>query len=136
MSQGQQRIVPLNHIEEAVILFTRLLVPVVIDVRGEPVFFDMGDYVHVMDDSERLRRIRWIRETLTHPDEIRRSHLASKPFRELYVARIWESEDDQTGETFLVGVDRRFGRLDFRTAFVPMPSYLRQVREGRQLWPV
>ena len=135
MSQAQRRIVPLNRTEEALALFSQLLVPFVVDVRGEHISFDLGDYVHLMDDEERCRRVRWIRETLTHPDEIRRSHRTSKPFREVYVARLFESEDDRVGEYFLIGVDRRFGRLDFRTAFVPEPSYLQQVREGRLLWP-
>ncbi len=135
MSQSQRRIVPLNSIDEALALFNQLLVPFIIDVRGEQVYFDIGDYVHLMDDEERLRRVRWIQETLTHPDEIRRSHLKSKPFREVYLAQIFESEHDLAGEHFLVGVDRRLGRLDFRTAFVPKPSYLKQTKEGRQLWP-
>lgn len=131
----QRRTVPLNNVDEALTLFNQLLVPFVTDVRGEQVFFDIGDYVHLIDDEERLCRIRRIQATLTDPDEIRRSHLKSKPFREVYLAHIFESEDDLAGEHFLVGVDRRLGRLDFRTAFVPEPFYLKRVTRGRRLWP-
>lgn len=134
MGRGRQRVVPLNSVEEAFALFNQLLVPSVTDVRGERVYFDVGDYVHLMDDEERLCRIRWIREALIHPDEIRRSHLKSKPFREVYLARIFAGKDDLTGEWFLVGIDRRLGRLDFRTAFVPEPDYLKRVRRGKLLW--
>jgi hypothetical protein len=43
-------------------------------------------------------------------------------------------DDDFMGETFIVGVDRRHGYLDFRTAFVPEPGYLKQVKKGKLLW--
>ena len=130
-----RRIVSLNRVDESLALFNQMLIPFVIDVRGEEVYFDLGDYVHLLDDEERLQRIRWIRETLVNPEEIRRSHLKSKPFREVYIATIYESEDDLTGEPFVVGVDRKLGRLDFRTALVPEASYLKQLRKGRLLWP-
>jgi len=131
----RRRIVSLNRVDESLALFNQMLIPFVIDVRGEGVYFDLGDYVHLLDDEERLQRIRWIRETLVNPEEIRRSHLKSKPFREVYMATIYESEDDLTGEPFVVGVDRKFGRLDFRTALVPEAAYLRQLRKGQLLWP-
>ena len=97
-------------------------------------YFDIGDYVHLMDDEERLERIRWIAETIVNPMEIRRGHLKSKPFREVYIAMIYESDEAAEGEPFIVGVDRKYGRLDFRTAMVPEPSYLRNIKKGELLW--
>jgi hypothetical protein len=102
-----KRIVPLNDIEEAFELFMALLVPSVIDVRGEEVSFDIGDYVHIMDEEQ---------------------------IREVYISTIYRSEDDLQGQPFIVEVNRRYGGLDFRTAFVPKPGYLEQVKKGRLLW--
>lgn len=127
-------IVSLNTSDEAFDLFQQLLVPVVVDVRGEIVRVDIGDYVHLMDDEERVRRIRWIRETLVNPLEIRRSHLKSEPFGEVYISRIYEGKDDLQGRPFVVGVERRAGVLDFRTAFVPRPQYLQKAKEGKLIW--
>ena len=129
-----KRIVPLNSIEDAFDLFMALLIPSVIDVRGEEVSFDVGDYVHIMDEEQRLERIRWIKETLVNPEEIRKGHLKETPFREVYVSTIYRSKDDLQGQPFIVGVNRRYGGLDFRTAFVPKPGYLEQVQKGRVLW--
>ncbi|GEM_PF-1454805 len=130
----QARVVPLNHPAEAMGLFQQLLVPFIVEVRGERVYCDMGDYMHLMGDREREVRIRWIYETLVNPQEIRRSHLKSKPFREVYIAFLREEERSEEVTPFVVGVDRRYGRLDFRTAFVPTPAYLRNLRRGRLLW--
>ena len=131
---NKRSVVPLNTASEAFELFNRLLVPFVTDARGEKVYFDIGDYVHLMDDEERLERIRWIAETIVNPMEIRRGHLKSKPFREVYIAMIYESDEAAEGEPFIVGVDRKYGRLDFRTAMVPEPSYLRNIKKGELLW--
>jgi hypothetical protein len=131
---NRRSVVPLNAASEAFDLFNRLLVPFVIDARGEKVYFDIGDYVHLMDDEERIARIRWIAETLINPMEIRRGHLKSKPFREVYMAMILESDEAIEGEHFIVGVDRKYGRLDFRTAMVPELSYLRNIKKGELLW--
>ena len=131
---NRRSIVPLNTASEAFDLFNRLLVPFVIDARGEKVYFDIGDYVHLMDDEERVARIRWIAETIINPMEIRRGHLKRKPFREVYIAMIFESDEAIEGEHFIVGVDRKYGRLDFRTAMVPEPSYLRNIKKGELLW--
>ena len=130
---NKRSVVPLNTASEAFELFNRLLVPFVIDARGEKVYFDIGDYVHLMDDEERLERIRWIAETIVNPMEIRRGHLKSKPFREVYIAMIHESDEAAEGEPFIVGVDRKYGRLDFRTAMVPDPSYFRNIKKGELL---
>lgn len=129
-----KRIVSLNTSDEAFDLFQQLLVPVVVDVREEAVRFDIGDYVHLMDDEERVRRIRWIRETLVNPLEIRRSYLKSEPFGEVYINTIYEDEDDLQGRPFVVGVERRAGVLDFRTAFVPNLRYLEKVNKGKLIW--
>ncbi len=129
-----RRIISLNTSDEAFDLFQRLLTPVVVDVRGETVRIDIGDYVHLMDDEERVQRIRWIRETLVNPLEIRRSHLKSEPFGEVYINTIYEDEGDLQGRPFVVGVERRAGVLDFRTAFVPHPQYLQKAKKGKLIW--
>ncbi len=126
-------VVPLNTVSEAFMLFNQLLIPFVVDVRGERVHFDVGDYTHLMDDEERLQRIRWIAATIQNPVEIRRSHVKAKPFREVYIAIIRIGEETEA-EPFLVGIDRRLGRLDFRTAFVPELTYFQVVRRGELLW--
>jgi hypothetical protein len=131
---NKRSVVSLNRASEAFELFNRLLVPFVIDARGEKVYFDIGDYVHLMGDEERLERIRWIAEAIVNPLEIRRGHLKSKPFREVYIAMIYESDEATEGEPFIVGVDRKYGRLDFRTAMVPESSYLRNIKKGELLW--
>jgi len=131
----KRSIVPRNTTTEAFELFNHLLVPFVSDARGEKVYFDIGDYVHLLDDEERLERIRWIAEAIVNPIEIRRGHLKSKPFREVYIAMIYESDEAVGEEPFIVAVDRKYGRLDFRTAMVPEPSYLRNVKKGELLWP-
>lgn len=131
---AQPMIVGLNAASEAFGLFNRLLVPYVVDVRGERVYFDLGDYTHLIDDEERLQRIRWIKAAIRHPAEIRRSHVKAKPFREVYIAVIQADKNEPQTEPFIVGVDRRLGRLDFRTAFVPEPAYFQAVRKGELLW--
>ena len=131
---NKRSVVSLNRASEAFELFNRLLVPFVIDARGEKVYFNIGDYVHLMGDEERLERIRWIAEAIVNPTEIRRGHLRSKPFREVYIAMIYESNEATEGEPFIVGVDRKYGKLDFRTAMVPECSYLRNIKKGELLW--
>lgn len=64
--------------------------------------FDIGDYVHLTDDEERFERIRWIAETIVNPMEVRRGHLKSKPFREIYIAMIYESDEGVEAEPFIV----------------------------------
>lgn len=66
-----------------------------------------------------------------NPEEIRGSHLKSKLDRENYINTIYESEDDPAGMAFVVGVNRRRGRLDFRTAIIPTRAYLKNLRMGK-----
>jgi hypothetical protein len=132
----RRSVVPLNSVNEAFELFNELLVPSVTDVRGEIVFVDVGDYVHLMQEEYRLERIGWILETLTNPEEIRKGHRKETPFREVYINRVYQSEDDLEGEPFVVSANRQFRGLDFRTAFVPRSSYLQRVRKGRLIWRV
>ena len=42
---NKRSVVPLNTASEAFELFHRLLVPFIVDARGEKVYFDIGDYV-------------------------------------------------------------------------------------------
>ena len=50
----QRSIVPLNSVDDAFRLFSDLLTPSVTDVRGETIFVDMGDYVRLMQEEQRL----------------------------------------------------------------------------------
>lgn len=89
---GKRRsVVQLNTPDEALTLFNELLVPSVTDVREEMVFVDIGDYVHLMQEEQRLERIRWILETLTNPEEVRKGHRKETPFREVYINRVYQS---------------------------------------------
>jgi hypothetical protein len=130
----QRSIVPLNSGDDAFRLFSELLTPSVTDVRGETVFVDIGDYVHLMQEEQRLERVSWILETLTNPEEIRKGHRKETPFREVYINRVYRDEHDMEGEVFVVGVNRGFLGLDFRTAFLPRPSYLAQISKGQLIW--
>ncbi|HID61325.1 MAG TPA: hypothetical protein EYP49_01060 [Anaerolineae bacterium] len=111
----RKSVVSLNSVEEAFEKYSELM-PAITDVRGGRVNFDLGSYTHLIDDEDRLRRIGWIRETLENPEEIRRDFVKEFPFREIYLNTVYESEEDCTGEPFLVGVDRRVA-LHFWTAF-------------------
>lgn len=130
----EKSIVPLNRESEAFTIFLRELIPFVFDIRLEVVRFDNGDYAHLMKDHERLVRINWIRETLTNPDEIRKSYFPTQHNKENYIKRIYKDEFDIDSEVFIVGVMRTVGGLDFRTAFVAEPTYLENIRKGKLLW--
>ncbi|MFQ6014492.1 MAG: PBECR2 nuclease fold domain-containing protein [Anaerolineae bacterium] len=130
----KKSVISLNRVSEAFDLFRDLLTPSIEDCRDERVYVDIGDYVHLMNDKERLTRIRWIAETITNPEEVRKGHLRTKPFREVYINTVYESEEVTIGKPFIVGVDRKYGRLDFRTAMVPTPAYLSKVKKGALLW--
>jgi hypothetical protein len=128
----RRSIIPLNREADAFALFTQLM-PVATDVRGERIAFDAGSFAHLAGDEERLERIGWIAETLTNPLEIRRDYDRRFPFREIYFNVVFQSEDDQDGEGFVVVVDRRV-TLNFWTAFVCGPRCQAQVRKGKLLW--
>lgn len=131
----RKSIVSLNPLTDAFTIFVDELTPGVHDIRGEWVSIDIGDYAHaILGDEDKETRIRWIRETLQNPQEIRASHLRSKPDRENYINRIYEDDQDTIGIPFVVGVRRRPGKLDFRTAIIPTDAYLRNLRKGKLLW--
>lgn len=128
----RRSIVPLNREADAFALFTQLM-PAITDVRGERIEFDVGSFAHLAGDEERLERIGWIAETLTNPLEIRQDYDRRFPFREIYVNIVFQSEDDQEGEYFVVIVDRRIS-VNFWTAFVCGPRCQVQVQKGKLLW--
>lgn len=127
-------IVPLNEASEAFNLFSQSLMPFVVDVRLEIVRFDIGDYVHLIKSFDRLVRIKWIRETITNPDYIRKSYYSSQPFREIYIKKIYKDRFDDEGESFIVCVDRKHGGWDFRTAFVARETYQIKLTQGKLIW--
>lgn len=133
----RKSIVPLNETRDSFNLFQDQLVPTIIDVRGETVEVDLGDYLHgILDHPEMPERVNWIIETLRNPAEIRRHWDRRLRHREIYVNTIYASEDDLDGELHLVIVERRPGGLRLWTTFVPWDQgkYERLVRRGELLW--
>ncbi|MFQ5341167.1 MAG: PBECR2 nuclease fold domain-containing protein [Anaerolineae bacterium] len=126
-----RRFVPQNTEAEAFELFSELLMPSIQDVRGESILFDLGGFTHLQRRPDRLVYIRWIRETLQNPAEIRQDR--ERDHREIYVAAILETEASEFGTPFVVVVDRRI-QLTFWTAFSPTASYLSKIRNGKLLW--
>jgi len=133
MSRKRKSIVDLNRTSEAFTLFMEMTISPVADARGETVEFEIGGYSHIVDDEDLLRRLRHIRETLTNPEEIRRSHHRGMDFREVYINTFFERDEDEVGESFLVVIDRRPTPV-FWTCILPTQSYLRNVKRGRLLW--
>jgi len=126
-------IVLYNESDEAFEIFRKELIPYIIDVRGEKVKLDAGDYVHFMEHEYMLSRIRWIPETLRNPEEIRRDFHKYLPFREIYVNTVYCHEKDCPGSSHLIVVDRR-QELKLWTSFIVRGDYLKRVKEGELLW--
>lgn len=133
MGGKRKSVVARNKVSEAFEFYSKLITSRLTDVRGEEVTFDFGSYAHILDDEDLLERINYIPETLTNPEEIRRSHHREMAFREVYVNTIYEDEADVVGESFLVVVDRR-PYLAFWTCILPTVSYLKNVQRGELLW--
>lgn len=110
------------------------------DVRGEHVEIDLGNYVHVLGEEERIKQIPWISATLKQPEQIIRlshSRKGKRPITtENYVKRIRATVDDE-GSFFIVGVERVLGYLRLRTWFRPrdQAEYVDRVsQKGEVLW--
>ena len=86
-----------------------------------------------MDDKQILKRIYHIKQNLINPDEIRLSHHKKMNFREVYMSKFFEDQNDMEGEDFIVVIDRRISNR-FWTAFLPKPSYLINVKKGKLIW--
>lgn len=128
-------IVPLNDSSDALNVFKAELMPFTQDARGETVLCDLGDYAHiVLDHAEMPSRVRWIKQTLTSPEEIRRHRIF--PDREVYINTLYEDERDDDGEMHVVVVTRRLVHLKLWTSFVPSnpERYREQVERGGLLW--
>jgi hypothetical protein len=107
MATSQRKsLVRLNAVADALSLYQTHLMPFVEDVRQQRIEFDLGSYVHIVDDEELLARIMHVLETLVNPEEVRRSHHRSAPYREVYINTFYESDEDETSEPFLVVIDR------------------------------
>lgn len=129
----RKSLVHLNAVADALSLYQSQLMPIVEDVRGQRIEFDLGSCVHVVDDEELLARILHIHETLANPEEVRRSHHRSTPYREVYINTFYESQEDEIGEPFLVVIDRRPWPM-FWACILPEENYLENVKEGDLLW--
>lgn len=125
--------------EEALEAFRQLATGGVTDGRGEQVEVDFGDYAHVIHQEDRLRQIPWIAPTLQSPDQIIRLPLDMRGGRpkqvEDYIKRIYESDDDEDGTLFLVGVERTLWGLRLRTWFAPrrQEAYIEELG-GDVIW--
>ncbi len=118
-------------------IFKDELVPAVTDVRGEKILFDLGDYLHgILDHPEMPSRVRWIIETLKHPEEIRQHWAKELSHRELYVNMIYEDASDPTGQLHIVVIDRRWSIPRFWTTFIPKEpqTYRSRLRQGKLIW--
>lgn len=121
-----------NEINEALKLFQSFF-PFIIDVRGIKIHFDYGSYAHILDNRQALRRVNHIKQTLVNPDEIRQSIHKDKKFREIYLKKFYKNSQDDTGETFVVIVDKRIN-YKFWTCFLPFPDYLTKLKKGKVIW--
>jgi len=133
----RKSIVPLNDPDDSFRLFGEKLVPSIVDVRGEEIAVDFGDYVHgVLDHPEMPSRVNWIVETLRNPEEIRRHWDKRLRHREIYVNTIYQDREDRVGEMHLVIVQRTLAGLRFWTTFIPQnrEKYTRLVKKGELLW--
>jgi hypothetical protein len=134
--------VPLASSErEAFDCFRILAQQGVTDIRGEYIEIDLGNYVHVLDQEERLEQIPWVAPTLERPDYIIRltgSRKGKRPkVTENYVKRIRESPNDPEGSIFVVGVERTRGHLRLRTWFMParQEKYVQDLlKRGETIW--
>lgn len=126
-------IIPYNESDEAFGIFRKELIPWIIDVRGERVKVDAGDYAHFMEHEYMLNRIRWIPETLKNPEEIRRDFHRHLPFREIYLNTIYSNKEDCLGSPLMIIVDRRHA-LKLWTSFIPRNDYIKRVKGGKLLW--
>lgn len=143
MGQCSKRKSIINHnsIGQAFTIFKDDLCPYIYEVRGKRVEIDFGDYDHIQrgsDGETRLKRIRYIRETLCNPEEIRKSISSGRRGRvltEVYVNTIFSSESDKEGEPCLVIVEPRETYLRFKTFFIPDEKYSENVKRGEKIWP-
>ena len=136
-------VVPLAPSEkEAFEHFRELAFRDVRDIRGEYIEIDLGNYVHILGEEERIKQIPWIEPTLEEPDQIVRLTHARKGKRpivtENYIRRIRQSEEELIGSIFIVGVERVRGRLRLRTWFAPFrqEEYVQNLlKKGEVIWP-
>lgn len=131
---------------QALELFEEELCSDVIEVRGRRVKVDLGDFAHIqkaIDGGTRIRRIRYIRETLYNPEEIRESVSPSrkgKTSTEVYLNTIFASKEDQEGELCKVVVEPSFDfstferYYRFKTFYLPDEETWKRNRKGRRIW--
>jgi hypothetical protein len=136
-------VIPLAPSEkEAFEYFRELAFRGVRDIRGEYIEIDLGNYVHVLGEEERIKQIPWIEPTVEEPDQIVRLTHSRKGRRpivtENYIRQIRQSEEEATGSIFIVEVERVRGRLKLRTWFAPFlqEEYVHALlKKGEVIWP-
>lgn len=140
-------IVPLNSEAEAFEIFKQELSKGLLEVRGLKVVFDFGDFSYLQkktDGGARLKRIRYIKETLCHPEEIRKSVSESrkgKSVTEVYINTCFVGNNDPEGQVCKVVVESmlNFSTFEkfykFKTFYLPNEETLTKNKQGEKLWP-
>jgi hypothetical protein len=140
-------IVALNSEAEAFELFKQELSKGLLEVRGLKVSFDFGDFSYLQkktDGGVRLKRMRYIKETLCNPEGIHESVSESrkeKSVTEVYINTCFTESGEAEGEACKVVVEpiidfSTFQRVyKFKTFYLPNDETLIQNKRGKKLWP-
>lgn len=140
-------ITTLNSEAEAFEIFKQELSKGCLEVRGLKISFDFGDFSYLQkktDGGIRLKRLRYIKETLSNPEEIRESVSESrkeKSITEVYINTCFMNAHESTGESCKVVVEPTidFNTLQrvykFKTFYLPNEETLIKNKKGKKLWP-
>jgi hypothetical protein len=145
--QSLKSIVALNSEAEAFEIFKHELSKGVVEVRGINVSFDFGDFSYLqkkIDGGARLKRLRYIKETLCSPEEIRESVSESrkeKSVTEVYINTCFSDDNDPEGEACKVVIEPMLDfntfqkAYKFKTFYLPNEETLVKNKRGKKLWP-
>lgn len=140
-------IVAPNSETEAFEIFKQELSKGVLEVRGLKVSFDFGDFSYLQkktDGGVRLKRLRYIREALCNPEEIRESVSESRKAKsttEVYINTCFKDGNETQGEACKVVVEptidfSTFQRIyKFKTFYLPNEETLIKNKQGKKPWP-
>jgi hypothetical protein len=140
-------IVALNSEADAFEVFKQEISKGLLEVRGLKVSFDFGDFSCLQkktDGGMRLKRLRYIRETLCNPEEIRESVSESRKAKsstEVYINTCFKDGNDTQGEACKVVIEpttdfRTFQKTyKFKTFYLPNEETLIKNKQGKKLWP-
>jgi hypothetical protein len=68
--RNEAPVVPFCSSLEAFEVFSRYVEKGLSDFAGHPIEIDYGNYTHIMEDEERLKRAPWVGPTVDQPDEV------------------------------------------------------------------